>query len=238
MDISEKIRQRMTELDIKAIDIARQIGATRGSVSQWLSGISKPGGKYIIPLAECLKVEPAWLIDETPSMSDYYKAGAKIGETAVKAFVQAVKEPQAIYAEFVEIPYYKEVLLSAGNGAVVEGETTSDSLTFRRDWLELRGLEAKDLRVVVCRGDSMEPILRDKDIVLVDTRQQPFQDSRIYAINYDGEARIKRIIKNFDGSIILKSDNTDFEAETVTKNQLEDGQLIIIGRAVWHGGEL
>lgn len=61
MDISDRIRQKMTEQNLKAVDIARMTGATKGSVSQWLNGISSPGGKYIVSLTKALHCDANWL---------------------------------------------------------------------------------------------------------------------------------------------------------------------------------
>lgn len=61
MDISDRIRQKMTEQNLKAVDIARMTGATKGSVSQWLNGISSPGGKYIVSLTKALQCDANWL---------------------------------------------------------------------------------------------------------------------------------------------------------------------------------
>mgnify|MGYP001131737037 CR=1 FL=1 len=141
----------------------------------------------------------------------------------------------------VDIPYYRDVHFSAGNGCAVDGEDIAESLAFQKKWLDKMGLSIPNLVVVRCRGDSMEPRLCDGDAVLVNCHKFDYKsvsDGAIYAINYGGEARIKRLIKRFDGSLVIRSDNKngDYQDEIVDRSNAD--QLLIIGQAVWVGGLL
>lgn len=63
MDISNRIKERMQALNLRAVDVSRATAASKGTVSQWLSGIASPGGKNIIKVAKVLQCRPEWLID-------------------------------------------------------------------------------------------------------------------------------------------------------------------------------
>lgn len=62
MSISERIRQRMSELNIKAKDIVQTTGASKGTVSNWVNEVTEPSGDYLVKLANCLKTSPQWII--------------------------------------------------------------------------------------------------------------------------------------------------------------------------------
>lgn len=131
--------------------------------------------------------------------------------------------------QFFDVPYFKNTPHS---------EDSTHKLSFRREWLERMELDPINLVVVPCRGDSMGPRIRDGDVVLINKDVQMLEDGGIYAINYGGEARIKRLIKRFDGSLIIRSDNKspEYTDEIVTEDMAD--QLKIIGKAVWVAGNL
>lgn len=85
MDISDRIRQKMTEHNLKAVDLARMTGATKGSVSQWLNGISSPGGKYIVSLTKALRCDANWLFGGISSDQTYaHSSHVNSTQTATK----------------------------------------------------------------------------------------------------------------------------------------------------------
>lgn len=61
MSIGERIRQRMSDLNIKAKDVVAFTGASKGTVSNWVNEISEPSGDYLIKLSKCLKSSPEWI---------------------------------------------------------------------------------------------------------------------------------------------------------------------------------
>lgn len=141
--------------------------------------------------------------------------------------------------EFVDIPYYQEAELSLGNGAIIhDDEHPGRSLSFQQEWLDGLGLEVEHLVVVKCKGDSMEPRVRNGDIVLINKDIEAIEDGAIYALNYAGDAKLKRLITRADGSLIIRSDNQNgmFPDDTITESEAD--QLKIIGKAVWVGGML
>lgn len=61
MEISDRIRQKMTEHNLKAVNITKATGASKATVSQWLNGVNSPGGKFIVPLTRILNCDSNWL---------------------------------------------------------------------------------------------------------------------------------------------------------------------------------
>lgn len=148
-------------------------------------------------------------------------------------------EKKAITLEFVDIPYYQEAELSMGNGTIIhDDEHPGRSLSFQQDWLDSLGLEVEHLVVVKCKGSSMEPRIYGGDVVLINRKIDAIEDGSIYAINYGGDAKLKRLITRADGSLIIRSDNQNgmFPDETITESEAD--QLKIVGKAVWVGGML
>jgi len=134
---------------------------------------------------------------------------------------------------FVLVPRY-DVTGSMGSGRVIHSEQIVDHLAFRAEWVRTElGTSPKNLVLISAIGDSMEPALRAHDLLLIDRSVLSVKQDAIYAFAVDGELRVKRIQRLFDGSLIIKSDNPSYATETLTSQQVE--AINIIGRVVWSG---
>jgi phage repressor protein C with HTH and peptisase S24 domain len=126
-----------------------------------------------------------------------------------------------------------DVQASAGTGALVVSEDTVDILGFNRNWLRERSINAAAARILDVKGDSMEPTIRDGDILVVDTSINQVRDNAIYVIIYAGNVLVKRVHIKRDGSLTLISDNERYPREDVPIAEVPD--LHIAGRVMWFG---
>lgn len=77
-----------------------------------------------------------------------------------------------------------------------------------------------------CKGDSMEPTIRDGSLVLI--HEQPdVENDEIAAVLIDGESTLKRI-KKLDKQILLMPDNSNYSP--IILNSHKDNR--IIGKAI------
>ena len=60
--VSDRIQQRMAELDLSQADLMRSTGAARGTVSGWVNGSNNPSAKHIEALSKALKTTSHWLL--------------------------------------------------------------------------------------------------------------------------------------------------------------------------------
>ncbi|SIQ22284.1 Phage repressor protein C, contains Cro/C1-type HTH and peptisase s24 domains [Paracoccus thiocyanatus] len=131
--------------------------------------------------------------------------------------------------EFIPIPRYT-VEASAGHGAMVQEEEGSGYYAFNRKFLERRGLKPCNLAVISVKGDSMEPELYDGDLILLDMAQTEPRDSRIYAVRFNSDLFVKRVMELPGNRIQLLSTNANYPPITVDAADLDSIQ--IIGRVV------
>jgi phage repressor protein C with HTH and peptisase S24 domain len=125
--------------------------------------------------------------------------------------------------------------LAAGAGAISHGESDLPPLAFREEWIRRKHVTSRsNLRICEVRGESMEPYLEDRDVVLIDTGQQDVVDNEVYAIAYGDELRIKRLAKRFDGGLFVRSDNPKYPEEIITPADME--HVKILGKKLWRGG--
>jgi phage repressor protein C with HTH and peptisase S24 domain len=121
---------------------------------------------------------------------------------------------------------------SMGGGSVLGDAVPRGVVPFQKDWLRsVAGGAFAELFVARGDGDSMEPTLKDGDVVLIDTSQKDIrQQDRIWAVAWGDLGMIKRVRRMPGGTYNLMSDNA-----AVTPVHAADGEMFVIGRVVWIG---
>ncbi|WP_043603768.1 LexA family transcriptional regulator [Novosphingobium sp. Rr 2-17] len=122
--------------------------------------------------------------------------------------------------------------VSAGHGAMGEGEHAFDAVRFSARWLRSMGLEPRMLSAITVQGDSMEPTLRDGDEILVDRSLRPPRDG-IHVVRLDDILLVKRLDMGRAGMVMLVSDNAAYRAIECRLDEVQ-----VIGRVVWKGGRI
>ncbi|MGL6048136.1 MAG: S24 family peptidase, partial [Vogesella sp.] len=139
-------------------------------------------------------------------------------------------------SEFVFIPRYN-LKAAAGHGAVVDDETPMFSMAFRRYWVEnyLHASPA-DLAVISVKGDSMEGLLNNKDVILLNTADnQP--TSGLYVLRVEGDLIVKRVQRLPGATLRVISANEAYPTFEVDLNN-PPNDFDIIGRVVWYGRQI
>lgn len=130
-----------------------------------------------------------------------------------------------------------KVEAKAGAGSSLEtGERVEAYFAFRRDWLSRRGIPADKAVLIDVKGDSMEPLLRAGDTLLVDTSDTEIMDEKIYVITLQDELKVKRILKEARG-IYIHSENRKYDDDCITMEDVHT-LLRVHGRVRWVGKEL
>lgn len=133
--------------------------------------------------------------------------------------------------EWVDVPRLA-LGASAGPGALAAEEQPVGAFRFASRWLRGQGFDPAQLSAIRVAGDSMEPLLRDGDEILVDTTPRPLRDG-IHVVEVDGALMVKRVGFGQPGRIALISDNTAYPPL-----DLAAADVRVIGRVVWKSGRL
>ena len=134
-------------------------------------------------------------------------------------------------AEFAEIPRLA-LDASAGQGALAPDEAPVDTIFFSTRWLRGQGLDPAQLSAIAVAGDSMEPLLRDGDDILVDHTPRPLHDG-IHVVRVGEALLVKRVQTGARGQIVLESVNPAYRPIELALDEVE-----VVGRVVWKGGRL
>lgn len=120
---------------------------------------------------------------------------------------------------------------SAGPGGFSSDEAVG-SLRFSAGWLRAQGFQPDMLSAIAVAGDSMEPLLRDGDEILVDRSPRPLRDG-IYVMRVDGVLLVKRVQTGIPGRLLLESANPAYRPM-----ELPAAMVDVVGRVVWKGGRV
>lgn len=208
-------------------DFARATGIAPTSVSRMLKDDSSEHRKRIgddtaLKIEDKLGLPPGTMLHPV-----LVSRGERVASTTRDRMPTSV--PLNNNPEYPAIPRVHFKLAAGVSGFAVEFiEQDAAPIVFRRDWYESRGLDPHLLFAINVAGQSMEPTLWDGDTVVVNTGERRPIDGRVYAVNYEGELVIKRLLRD-EGAWWLVSDNPD--QRRFQKKRCHD-DTHIIGRVV------
>jgi repressor LexA len=142
------------------------------------------------------------------------------------------KSPQKIKDEFLElkelktleqkkIPYFSDIQASAGFDCYNNSATIKEYIEVPKE------LAKKHNIAITVNGDSMEPEIKNNDIIIVDTCDIEQVNNKIVVINYKDVMYLKKIVKE-NNDIFLVSINPYYP-----KIKIKDKEdLKIIGRLI------
>lgn len=196
--------------------------ATQPAVSKWESGQTMPEGENLSLLVEMSGVGTRAFCDTpwSPPKGNGHANGAPMS-------------PED-FADELGLALIDEVDLALGMGATYLDGTAEvkGRAPFRLEWL--RGLydgPISALKVVQGRGDSMEPTIRDGDIVMIDTSSNRLDDQdMIWAVSYGELGMIRRLRRLPSGALLMSPDNP-----VVRPTEAHDGECHIMGRVIFIG---
>ncbi len=121
---------------------------------------------------------------------------------------------------------------AAGPGQFAGGETPFDNFGFSGRWLRENGFDPKMLSALSVEGDSMEPLLRHGDEILVD-RGSRFERDGVHVVRMGDALMVKRLASAGAGRIALLSQNLAYPPIEVALDEVE-----VLGRVGWKSGRL
>jgi len=130
-------------------------------------------------------------------------------------FDQVPKSLEEKTEKFARIKYFKELHTSAGGGA------WNDEEGFEYMYIDYEGLNTLShlkeeyLHAINVIGDSMEPTLRDKEIVICDVTCKEIIDGNIYIINTPNSGLLIKRLTCRDEKLSIMSDNPQYLDEVV-----------------------
>ena len=190
----------------KAVDLAQKAGIPQPTLSMLVTG--KREGLQLATVGKLLDALEADIVlpgEPPPEQEDFKR-------------------------DYLLVPKVKAIA-GAGASFVVDDEATG-LYAFRRAFLEREHIHTANLVMMMIQGDSMEPLIREGDTVLVDQTEKEPKDGKIYILRIDDALMCKRVEK-IPGGWRVKSDNPDRGHYDLRGDELET--MHIFGRVRWFG---
>lgn len=211
--MGSRIAERLELLGITQSALARMVGVTQPSINHLIKNGSQ-GSKHLHKIAAALRTTPEYLTGETDDPDAGYVA---------------LPSAEQVAADLGLVPV-REIDLTLGMGATYLDVPVTETIRhFPIEWLRLYTRAAPEhLLFAQGVGDSMEPTLRDSDLLLIDCSQRHLNMSdKIWAIAYAECGAVKRLRPVAGGGVEILSDNPAVPTATAF-----DGELHILGRVV------
>ncbi|MDR0483783.1 MAG: XRE family transcriptional regulator [Alphaproteobacteria bacterium] len=183
----EVLEQAIKKKFKNQIDFANAIGVTQATVSRYISETASPSFHVLHKMSTILDIDLPLL---------YRKNGSSA---------------QPVDSNMAKIPfYYSEV--SAGHGLSSLDETP-DYLNFDSNWLKNEFLieNFDDMFSLKVKGDSMEPLIQEGDIVFAKKFDNASTYQGIYIVCYNSDYLIKKIQFKDKNLVKLISQNPEYD---------------------------
>ncbi|MGE8356395.1 MAG: XRE family transcriptional regulator, partial [Microvirgula sp.] len=193
-------------------DFAQQLQMTRSSLQLYEDGKREPKPSLLRAMAAQFNIDPGWLLTGEGAML----RGASVPEVEPCLCLDTLGSPVDL-DEFVFVPRYN-LQASAGHGAASDGEKPVFTMAFRRYWIVnyLRA-DPHDLSVISVKGDSMEGVLNDRDVILIN-RSDTQATGGLFVLRIDGDLVVKRVQRLPGALLKVTSANEAYEPFTVDIN--------------------
>lgn len=228
-EIGGRIRVQREALRLSRQIVSEGIGVALSTLQAWENDEREPTASHVLKLASFLNTSVEWLL----TGSDANLATTVVSTVSEAGTALDVQGNAVDLNEFVFVPRYN-VAAAAGYGAWNDDESPMFTVSFRRYWVvnHLK-TDPSQLSVISVIGDSMEGILNDKDLILINHQDRDPREG-IYVLRIDGQLLVKRVQRLPASQLRVTSTNPAYEPFTIDLMNIPD-DFDIVGKVVWYG---
>lgn len=223
---SERLRIAIGDKSIRSF--AAECGISYGAMHKYFSGTTQPTLDNLVILSKTLNVSIEWLATGFNREAMSYPVALDSTNHALD-----VRGNEVDLSEFVFVPRYN-VQAAAGYGSWNDNESPMFTVSFRKYWItnHLKA-DPKMLSVISVTGDSMEGVLNDKDVILINHGDKEPREG-IYVLRLDGQLIVKRVQRMPGSELYITSTNPAYKPYSIKLDNIPD-DFDVVGRVVWYG---
>lgn len=195
MSLQDRIKEAIEGSGKTQAEIAREVNASEGAVTQWLNGTTKS-----------LKAKNATALEMATGYSATWIVTGKGPRKPITAPAIELEDNP----DFPAVRRVRIKVVGGITGYAVEYQDEDDGppIVFRRDWYTSNGFNPAKMLAMRVTGESMVPNLRAGDLIIINTEQTQPKDGVAFVVSYEGEPVVKRLVRD-QGEWWLTSDNSD-----------------------------
>ncbi len=226
MNWHKRLTQAREAKEIKKSAFAKLVGVSAPTVTEWENGNTRMiEGANLMKVCSALGITPEWLLHGVDSITDLLPG-------AMRVVISDDSEPSE---NTYQIPMVQLRLQAGVTGFQTEPDRRDGgTMAISKSWADRKEYNPSRLIAIRVKGESMEPTLHEDDIVVINLDAKSPVDNGIFAVNYDGEAVVKRMSRDL-GQWWLMSDN--FDQRKFYRRACKENECIIIGRVVRREGD-
>lgn len=199
---AERLRMALDMNKMKQSDLVKKAGINKGALSSYLSGKYIPKQNSIYAMAKALNVSEGWLMGfDVPMERKEIYLSSKGVQVKVVGRVAA------------GIPFLADE-------DVIGYEEVSDEVA-----------KSGQIFGLLIRGNSMEPRICDRDVVIV-RKQDYADDGDIVIALIDGEDATCKRLKMYKDGLALVSSNPAFQPMYFTAEEVANKPVQIVGKVI------
>ena len=148
-------------------------------------------------------------------------------------FDQLPKSLEENTQKYTKIRYFADINASAGGGGFnydEDFEYISIDKKLLDSLYKTNSSNPNSIAALNVIGDSMEPTLYDKEIILFDKDSLEIQNGGIFIIGTTAGLFVKRLALRINGSIELSSDNKTYNSDIIEQDELDS--IKIFGKVI------
>jgi transcriptional regulator with XRE-family HTH domain len=216
-----------------ALEMGDDRGYTKANISGWENVKHSPSLKQVMAIAKVTGAGlPAPILDVLQN-DQLSAATTPAGAEVLKLFpgartVRVGDEPNTLPIRFVKLKLHAGVARFETEPVLEDG----GQLPMPRAVIEKHNFAPAQLLAMRVCGSSMEPMLFEDDVVVINTADTRPISREVYAVNFDGEACVKQLLHQ-GGQWYLHSLNPDFGPIN-----MRSGRCNIVGRVVYQPGRV
>ncbi|UTS79534.1 XRE family transcriptional regulator [Phaeobacter piscinae] len=208
-EISDRILQVRQARNLSRKAFSEAIGIGEGKVQAIETGAQRVDHDTLATIADRFEVDANWLL---------------FGD--IRHYAVDSDDPA-----FVQIPRYTVSAEAGNSGSFVSDPLDITYYAFSLQWIKRRGLDPKELQIIEVKGDSMEPKLREGDLILIDRSRVEPRDGKSFVVRVWDDLVVKHIQIIGKSAISLVSANSVYPPREL-KLPLDERDFQIIGQVV------
>ncbi|WP_462104319.1 XRE family transcriptional regulator [Campylobacter concisus] len=232
MDLAQKIRSLREDKEWTQGDLAEKSGVGKSSIQLYESGKGNITQLNLEKIASAFGVNVSYFLNDKMSNSlsiSVHKSSPNMSISPEKS--ETLQKMQKVINEqenkLINLRFFPNVSAAAGYGANNDNESFKSIPVTASFLTTILRIPAKQYDVINVLGNSMEPFLKDGDMVLVLPTHEA-SNGEIVIANLGGDLYVKKLLKDpIKRRIRLTSMNKLYEDIVVEDDELD--QLKIVG---------
>lgn len=224
----DRIKQRRQQLGIRQVDLAKAINVSQSTMSDYETGRTEPDLDTLLEIAKNLQVSVSWLLRE--------KTEHIINDRDHKRLLELCAENR-LDTNLIDFVIQHQIVPSTSKRIPVLGNVAAgiplDAIEDIVDYEEIDSAMAATgeffgLRI---KGASMEPRMRDGDVIIVRKQDTADTGDTIVALVNGDSATVKKLKIGPDGISLIPT-NPAYDVQFYSAADVEKLPVRVIGKVV------